>query len=307
MSDDQPLNGFIAAAKITRWLEFGGYLTLPIDLDRVRELLPETPLGLGTLLKPPAPLTLNSCEGALVRNPHNETEWGIFYNPTSSPERQRFTIAHEIGHFILHRASQSAFNCDKESIYAGTDGLRQIEREADDFASNLLMPGNFLRERIEGKHIDFRLMGGIAKEFSVSLESMCIRFVKYTEQRAVLIYWDNGFMKYQWRSKSAIKTGVKLRKNSDPQEPPIETLAADDSISQEWDGIEMPANRWCSNEPEEITLRELKHTWVGKNRVLSLLILESAAPRPFVRSGWEDEQQHDSFDRFVDSGQLPVR
>lgn len=307
MSDDQPLNGFIAAAKITRWLEFGGYLTLPIDLDRVRELLPETPLGLGTLLKPPAPLTLKSCEGALVRNPHNETEWGVFYNPTSRPERQRFTIAHELGHFVLHRATQSAFNCDKESIYAGTDGLKQIEREADDFASNLLMPGNLLRERIEGKHIDFRLMGSLAKEFGVSLESMCIRFVKYTEQRAVLVYWDHGFMKYQWRSKSAVRTGVKLRSHSDPQEPPIGTLAADDSISQEWDGIEMPANRWCANEPEQITLRELKHTWVGKNRVLSLLILESAAPRPFVRNGWEEEQQHDSFDRFVDSGQLPVR
>jgi hypothetical protein len=26
-----------------------------------------------------------------------------------------------------------------------------------------------------------------------------------------------------------------------------------------------------------------------------------------VRSCWEDEKQYDSFDRFVDSGQLPVR
>lgn len=307
MSDDRPLNGFTAAVKIFDWLEFGGFRTLPIDLNRVRTLLPETPLGFGTLIKAPAPLAVKSCEGALVRNPHNENEWGIFYNPASQPERQRFTVAHELGHFILHRAAQSTFNCDKESIYAGTEGLKQIEREADDFASNLLMPGDLLRNRIAGKHIDFHLLGVLAKEFGVSLEAMCIRFVKYTEQRAVLIYWDNGFLKYQWRSKTAAKTGVKLRKHSDPQEPSVATLAADDSIAQEWDGIEMPANRWCSNEPEEITLRELKHTWVGKNRVLSLLILESAAPRPFVRSGWEDEKQYDSFDRFVDSCQLPVR
>jgi hypothetical protein len=307
LSDDRPLNGFTAAVKIFDWLEFGGFRTLPIDLNRVRTLLPETPLGFGTLIKPPTPLAIKSCEGALVRNPHNENEWGIFYNPASPPERQRFTVAHELGHFILHRTTQSAFNCDKESIYAGTEGLKQIEREADDFASNLLMPGDLLRNQIAGKHIDFHLLGVLAKEFGVSLEAMCIRFVKYTEQRAVLIYWDNGFLKYQWRSKTAAKTGVKLRKHSDPQEPSVATLAADDSIAQEWDGIEMPANRWCSNEPEEITLRELKHTWVGKNRVLSLLILESAAPRPFVRSCWEDEKQYDSFDRFVDSGQLPVR
>lgn len=307
MSDEQTLNGFKAASKIIRWLELGDRFSLPIDLDCVRELLPETPLGQGESIKPPQPLQLSSSEGALVRNPENDKEWGIFYNASAGRERQRFTIAHELGHFILHRKSQPAFNCSKESIHTGIEGLKEIEREADDFASNLLMPGEQFRDRIHGKRIDFRLMSDIAKEFDVSLESLCIRFVKYTEQRAVLLHWDNGFLKYQWRSKSAIKTGVKLRKNSDPQEPPIETLAADDSISQEWDGIDMPANRWCTNEPEQIALRELKHTWIGKNRVLSLLILESAAPRPFVRSGWEDEQVHDSFDRFVDSGQLPVR
>lgn len=307
MSEAPALNGFTAAAKIIHWLEIGQHLSLPINLDTVRELLPETPLGLSETIKPPQPITWSSSEGALVRNPDNEKEWGIFYNANVGPERQRFTIAHELGHFILHRKSQPTFNCSKESIYSGSDGLMKLEREADDFASNLLMPGNLLRQKIEGQEIDFRLLGKLAKEFGVSLEAMCIRFVKYTEQRAVLIYWDNGFMKYLWRSKSAIKTGVKLRKISDPQEPPVETLAVDDCISQEWDGVDMPANRWCSNEPEDITLRELKHTWVGKNRVLSLLILESAAPRPFVQSGWEDEQLHDSFDRFVDSGQLPVR
>ena len=307
MSDYQPLNGFTAAAKIIRWLEFGGYLTLPIDLDKVRELLPETPLGFGALIKPPAPLTLKSCEGALVRNPHNETEWGVFYNPTSRPERQRFTIAHELGHFVLHRATQSVFNCDKGSIYAGTDGLRQIEREADDFASNLLMPGNLLRQKIEGQEIDFRLLGKLAKEFGVSLEAMCIRFIKYTDLRAVLVYWDHGYMKYQWRSQSAIRTKVRLRQSSDPQEPPRNSLAADNDITQELDGLEMSADVWCPSEPIDIRLREMKHTYREANRVLSLLMLESAAPQPFIRSGWEDEQLHDSFDRFVDSGQLPVR
>ena len=301
------LNAFKAAARILTWLGAIGRLTLPIDLDLVRQMLSDTPFGRGSAIKEPADLTWNASEGALVRNPDDEREWGIFVNPKARPERRRFTIAHELGHFILHRTSQPSFLCDKESVYSGIDNLKQIEREADDFASNLLMPGDMLRDRIAGKCIDFNLIGTLAKEFGVSLESMSIRIVKYTEQRAMLVYWDHGFLKYQWPSGNARKTRVRLRQTGDPQEPLAGTLAADDSIDQEWDGVDMPAKVWCTSEADEIKLRELKHTYTGGNRVLSLLMLESAPPRTYFRSGWEDGPTHDTFDRFVDSGQLPVR
>lgn len=307
MSDAQPLNGFTAAAKIIRWLEIGNRLTLPIDLDVVRELLPETPLGQGAIIKPPMPLNIAGYEGALVRSPLNEKEWGILYNERAGAERQRFTIAHELGHFILHRNNQAAFNCSTESIYSGSEGLAQMEREADDFASNLLMPGNLLRQKLDGQEVDFCLLSDLSREFGVSLEAMCIRFVKYTTLRAVLIHWDNGFMKYQWRSQSAVRTKVSIRKTGDPQEPPRDTLAAEEEIVQEWSGIEMSANVWCPAEPADIRLREMKHTYAKANRVLTLLILESAAPLTYPNSGWDDERSFDSFDRFVDSGQLPVR
>ena len=307
MSDVSPLNSSKAASRILRWLEAMGCLTLPIDLDLVRKMLPDTPFGRGTVIKEPADLSWNSGEGALVPNPDDEREWGIFVNPKARPERKRFTIAHELGHFILHRATQSSFNCDKESVYSGTDALKLIEREADDFAGNLLMPGTILRDRLDGKRIDFYLLSALATEFGVSLESMCIRLVKYTEQRAVLVYWDHGFEKYQWRSTEAKKSRVRLRQTGDPQEPLPGTLAADDEIAQEWDGIDMPANAWCTSEADEITLRELKHTYTGGNRVLSLLMFEPAPPRANFRTGWEDEETRDAFDHFIDNGQMPAR
>ncbi|MGY8904456.1 MAG: ImmA/IrrE family metallo-endopeptidase [Burkholderiales bacterium] len=307
MSDAAPLNSFKAAAKILTWLDAMGSLTLPIDLELVRQMLPDTPFGRGTSIKKPADLTWNASEGALVRNSENHAEWGIFVNPKARAERRRFTVAHELGHFVLHRATQATFNCDKESVYTGIDTLKAIEREADDFASNLLMPGNMLRDRIDGKRIDIHLLGALAKEFGVSLEAMCIRLVKYTEQRAVLVYWDNGFLKYQWPSGEARRTRVRLRKTADPQEPILGTLAADEEIAQEWDGVDMPASAWCTSEASDIRLRELKHTYADGNRVLSLLMLESAPPRTYHASGWEEEQTRDTFDRFVDNGQPPVR
>ncbi len=288
MAGSDELTPFKAAARILDWLEAIGELTLPINLDLVRQMLPTTPFGKGAVLLEPAPVTWGSSEGALVRNPDNPNEWGIFYNAKTRPERQRFTLAHELGHFVLHRDSHASFNCDKESIYTGADTLKLIEREADEFASNLLMPGDLLRQRITGKRIDFHLLGELAKEFGVSLEAMCIRLIKFTEQRAVLVYWDYGFMKYHWRSQSAIRTRVRLRSTDDPQEPLPDTLAADEDIVQEWDGIQMPAYHWCSSEPPGITLREMKHSFPSGNRVLSLLVLESAAPRDFAGSGRED-------------------
>lgn len=304
MAGSHELNPFKAAARILSWLEAIGELTLPIDLDLVRQMLPTTPFGKGAVLLEPAPVTWGSSEGALVRNPDNPDEWGIFYNAKARPERQRFTLAHELGHFVLHRNSHASFNCDKESIYTGADTLKHIEREADEFASNLLMPGDLLRQRITGKRIDFHLLGELAKEFGVSLEAMCIRLIKFTEQRAVLVHWDYGYLKYQWRSQSAIKTRVRLRSTDDPQEPLPDTLAADEDIVQEWDGIEMPARNWCSSERPGITLREMKHSYPGGNRVLSLLVLESAAPRKLAGSGFEDEETEDSYDRFRAGGRV---
>lgn len=242
----------------------------------------------------------------LVRNPKDAAEWGIFYNGKASPERRRFTIAHELGHFILHRSQRPSFSCDKESVYSGADTIRTIEREADDFASNLLMPGDLLREWISDQQIDLHVLSAIAKRFEVSFEALCIRFIKFTPQRAILVYWDNGFVKYEWRSSSAVRTRARIRRNGDPAEPPPGTLAADAGVDQEWDGAEMSAAMWCAEEAPHMKLREFKHSYGARDRVLTLLLLESAEPRSWDRS-WHDEETTDSFDQFVSNGQLPVR
>jgi hypothetical protein len=53
-------------------------------------------------------------------------------------------------------------------------------------------------------------------------------------------------------------------------------------------------------------LREFKHSYGARDRVLTLLLLESAEPRSWDRS-WQDEESFDSFDQFISSGQHAVR
>ncbi|MCI1193824.1 ImmA/IrrE family metallo-endopeptidase [Calidifontimicrobium sp. SYSU G02091] len=303
------LNGFTAAATVLKWLRawHAGDMPEAIDLDVVRQMLPTTPYGTGVReIKQPMPLDISGFEGSLVRNPHDAAEWGILYNGRASPERRRFTIAHELGHFILHRNTQSRFNCDKDSVYAGHETLRLIEREADDFAGNLLMPGDRLREWISNRRIDLHVLSAIAKRFEVSFEALCIRFIKFTPQRAILVYWDNGYAKYEWRSSSAVRTRARIRRTGDPQEPLPGTLAADASVEQAWDGVELSAATWCPEEAPHMKLREFKHSYGARDRVLTLLLLESAEPRAWDRS-WQDGESFDSYDRFVSAGQHQVR
>ena len=305
----QALTGSIASSHIIKWLRAWYSEAMPdaIDLEIVRQMLPSTPYGAGVReIKPPVEIIGDAFEGMLARDPDDHAVWGIAYNGKARGERQRFTIAHELGHFILHRSQKQSFNCDSQSVHTGIDGLRQIEREADEFASNLLMPGDLLREWISNQRIDLHVLSAIAKRFQVSFEALCIRFIKFTKQRAILVYWDNGFVKYEWRSSSAVRTRARIRRNGDPQEPLPGTLAADTSVEQEWDGTEMSAAIWCPEEAAHMKLWEFKHSYGARDRILTLLLLESAEPRSWDRS-WQDGESFDSFDQFVSNGQLPVR
>ena len=305
----QALRGSIASSHVIKWLRAWYSEGMPdaIDLEIVRQMLPSTPYGAGVReIKPPVEIIGDAFEGMLARDPDDHAVWGIAYNGKARGERQRFTIAHELGHFILHRSQKQSFNCDSQSVHTGIDGLRQIEREADEFASNLLMPGDLLREWISNQRIDLHVLSAIAKRFQVSFEALCIRFIKFTKQRAILVYWDNGFVKYEWRSSSAVRTRARIRRNGDPQEPLPGTLAADTSVEQEWDGTEMSAAIWCPEEAAHMKLWEFKHSYGARDRILTLLLLESAEPRSWDRS-WQDGESFDSFDQFVSNGQLPVR
>lgn len=304
-------NAFQAAARILTWIRLynGQSETAFADLDVVRKMLPSTPLGKGvTEILQPLPLTVGNFEGSLVRNPQDQTVWGILYRDhTDCPERCRFTIAHELGHFVLHREQQSRFECGKSGVNSGQFTGRNIEREANEFASNLLMPLDVLRRLLgDQRKVTLHLLSDLARTFSVSFEALCLRFIESTDQRAILVHWDQGFIKYQWPSRKARMTRARVRQTISTQEPFAGTLAADASVAQCFDGVVCSAALWCAEEREHMKLREFKHTFAGRDRVLTLLLLESAEPRAWDDS-WQDENVPDTYDHFVAAGQLPTR
>lgn len=74
--------------------------------------------------------------------------WIVGVNALHHKNRQRFTIAHEIAHYVLHRDRGTNF---VDQTFARREGGRtQMESEADMFAAELLMPAAHLRKQIDG-------------------------------------------------------------------------------------------------------------------------------------------------------------
>jgi len=240
-------------------------------------------------------------DGFLQRNPENAKEWWITYSTNVGAERQRFTKAHELGHYILHSQRKAEFRCGPAMIVEKDTGEPNIEAQANQFASYLLMPANHVRPRIETSPITLDLLSELAQFYGVSFEAMCIRFVEITGERAVLVYWDNGMMKRWSRSEPAKLQRLWIdNPRGNPLEPVPGTVAADPLVRQCLEGQLVPANLWFRNAPDGEMLREMKHTSDTFERVLSLLIVPKFYPR-WARDGEEGEE--DTYDRFIGGGQ----
>jgi len=99
----------------------------------------------------------------------------IGVNSLHSATRQRFTIAHELAHFVLHSERlESKVHVDKGVLRRDTlasEGTDAVEIEANNFAAELLMPKSFLIDALAGKNLDLEdeeAIATFAKKFKVS-------------------------------------------------------------------------------------------------------------------------------------------
>lgn len=106
----------------------------------------------------------------------------IGVNALHHPNRQRFTLAHELGHIRLHRPLiESEVHVDKGSLRRDTlasTGTDITEREANAFAAELLMPKVLLDAVLGERALDLEDDDGIsalAKKFRVSEAAMRFR------------------------------------------------------------------------------------------------------------------------------------
>ena len=103
----------------------------------------------------------------------------IRYNFFEDPKRQRFTIAHELGHFVLHKETPLFVDKKNDRIMyrnsESTTGEIRKEREANAFAAALLMPMSFIRDEWQKIPLKQNPVEYLANVFTVSEQAMSFR------------------------------------------------------------------------------------------------------------------------------------
>lgn len=212
---------------------------------------------------------IKNFEGALVPD-EERRRWLLLYNQNlPSKGRVRFTQAHELGHYALHRDAQFEFHCTVDDVSGVAEG---IEKQADTFAATLLMPLDDFRLQMSGD-VDFRSLGACADRYGVSLTAATLRWLEHTSIPALLVVHRDGFIRWAKSSQPAMRLGAFFRTKRAVVPVPDGTLAMDSTVTLERSGVAIPSQLWFPNSPTDGFVTEMKICADNYDWVMTLLIL----------------------------------
>ena len=161
---------------ITEWMRTDYNLGIPVNVEWLVK-------NLGIEIKKDD-LDEVSLSGFAVQK-HGKKFIGV--NSLESPVRQRFTIAHELGHLFLHKDDTVSYDQGSVMLFRdsqASEGNDTKEIEANKFAAELLMPADSLREDIANEGpFDLinkntstdAIVSKLAEKYGVSEQAMSIR------------------------------------------------------------------------------------------------------------------------------------
>src|ERR1017187_4290891 len=118
-------------------------------------------------------------DGVTLRSP--DLPPCIFLNKSLPADRMRFTLAHELGHLIMHRHP-----------------TQDMETEANAFAGQFLVPSNDIHPYFRGRRIDLRLLASLKPEWKVAMQSLLYRAKE-------LGHVDSNQARYLWQQFNRLK------------------------------------------------------------------------------------------------------
>ena len=174
-------------------------LSGPVPIHQVAEALDIVEIRL---------VPLKGLEGALVSTPERDIG-SIVVNSASSAQRQRFSVAHELGHFLnpWHKPLEPSgwFACRPEDLRKSWGKLPPEashhliqETEANRFAIEFLAPQKFVRPFLRGIP-DLTSVLRLSKTLDLSREASARRYVQLHDQPTALVFSVDGVVRYVQR------------------------------------------------------------------------------------------------------------
>lgn len=153
------------------------------------------------------PISTDGFEGGLVTD-RNKSEGVILVNCRSHPQRRRFTVGHELGHFLVpsHLPNDGTqFMCTSSDMCQSTsskslDRAMRMEAEANRFAANMLMPiASFRRDLSQSAEPDINFLLRLCGKYDTSKEATARRFCELIDVPSAAVFSRNGRFRYAVR------------------------------------------------------------------------------------------------------------
>lgn len=236
----------------------------------------------------------NDIDGVLQKTPKG---WVIIYNNSIKYlGRINFTLAHEFGHYLLHRKKYpNGLQCAKNDIYNNSsNGIkRAIETEANIFASYLLMPFDDFRKESNLYPFSSTLFENLAKKYNTSLTATILKWIDVTDKKAMAIFSDNGFIEWKKQSTSLYKTRlISTKKSFTPEEIPTSSVTyklfygeIDNNYEKNQNGV------WCK---EGVTTQEIAFVSPELEFAITIVLFDDDA----IPSEEDENIEYDCYDKF---------
>lgn len=219
---------------------------------------------------------LDGFEGMLLTD-KVRSNGGILANNRRGTNRARFTIAHELGHFLMEWHELSAlggFQCRSEDMRESREDRqhRRQEAQANRFAIELLAPWTYV-DRHMSRTPDLRDAQRLRDALEISLAAAVRRMIGRRDERLAAVVSKDGRVRYAVRSDSF--PWVALTKG----DPLPQSSAARQAVSSGTMGftemVEAMPGPWTGR--ADIDLWE--QTRVGGNGT-AITLLEAEMPEP---------------------------
>jgi Zn-dependent peptidase ImmA (M78 family) len=112
-------------------------------------------------------------------------------NGDRNAPRARFSIAHELGHYLIDEHRTRLLESTPEPSVCGLFDSNESneENEADHFAANLIMPPSRFQSAASTSWTPLNIILNLAREFDTSLTATALQFMNHVSDRSMVIRW----------------------------------------------------------------------------------------------------------------------
>jgi hypothetical protein len=213
---------------------------------------------------------IESFDGALVRIKGSAAGVIALRRSIREAGRKNFTVAHEIGHLILPGHDDSTV-CRAEQVESWAHGLSTKELEANQFASELLMPTAVVAKVIGTPEPSLATCEALASTFGASLTAAAYKFTEVTSYPCAVVWSSAGEVRW-FKGSGEFSAWVRIREHVDPRTFAHDAFAGT-KLPNRPEAV--PVDAWLDgNFERDATVHEESRGMPNYNGVLTLLWLK---------------------------------